>query len=424
MFVVPWLAATTLISVADRTELRARPELGSGDDTVVIDAETRPELALSATTRRTRLDLRYGITLTAYDVAEPDVTIYQSIDGNASYRLRHALLYLRESSGYGQRNLRLAGLSAPASASAAPAEPAEPNAPMMPPTSTPVPNRTADQSLSYASVSIGAGSTLQLTRRLSLNVELNYAASGGLDDDQTTPPDPTRCPAAPIAGQPIDPACANVNTYPLQRVESAQARLDAQVSRKDALAWRGNASRFETSPEITAFVGTGEQLYLRRFGRDTTLSLSAGAAYVEYRASSQVPTKREVQPVASADLDISHRRGEAGTSFGVDLSLAPIVDRRTGLVDERANFTLRGAVLRGRWSFGAQGAGTRSIHQDTVSSLTVLQGSGALGYAWSKQVRGELGSALTLQSTGGDDTLHPIWGVFAAVTFQSVPKRL
>jgi hypothetical protein len=93
-------------------------------------------------------------------------------------------------------------------------------------------------------------------------------------------------------------------------------------------------------------------------------------------------------------------------------------------VDERANFTLRGGTASGPWSFNLQAAGTRSLDQSSLSSLTVLQGSGAFGYALSKRARFEMGSAMTLQSTGGSDTLRPIWGIFAALTLQSRPLQL
>lgn len=414
MLLVPWLSAATALTLADRTELRARPEL-AGDNRVAVDAETRPEVELSVTSRRTRLDARYAVSLTAFDLQQPNGVIFQSLDGTASFRLRRAMIYLRESSGYGQRNLRLASLSGP-SPTPAPTEPAEPGTPTTPPQATPVPNRTEDQALSYASVSVGAGSSILLTRRLTLNFEANYSASGGLNSE-------TVATTATTSGTAIG-AVTPADSYPLQRVESALARLDARASRDDVFSWRVNASQFETSPEITAFVSSAEQLYARRLSRTASFGLSAGAAYVQYRAAGDLPMKRDVEPVASAELSIEHRRGQRGTSFGVDVSLAPIVDRRTGLVDERANFTLRGGTVTGPWSFNLQAAGTRSLDQNSLSSLTVLQGSGALGYALSKRARFELGSAMTLQSTGGSDTLQPIWGVFAALTLQSRPLQL
>lgn len=414
MLLVPWLSAATAITLADRSEVRARPEL-AGENRVVLDVETRPEVALALTSRRTRLEARYAVSLTAFDLTQPSGVVYQSLDGTASFRLRKAMIYLRESSGYGQRNLRLAGLSAPA-ATPAPAEPAEPGTPTTPQPTTPVPNRTEDQALSYASMAVGAGMSALLSRRLTLNLELNYGVSGGLDNETVTRD-------ATTSGTTIG-AVSATSSYPLQRIETAQARLDAQLSRKDVLSWRANASQFETSPEISAFVASAEQLYAHRLSRNASFGLSAGVAYVQYRAAADLPRQREVQPLASAELGVEHRRGPLGTSFGVDVSLAPIVDRRTGLVDERANFNLRGGTFNGPWSLTLQAAGTRSLDQDSISSLTVLQGSGALGYALSKRARVEAGSAMTLQATGGSDTLTPIWGIFAALTLQSRPLRL
>ena len=382
------IAQVVSLTLGDRTEARARMRT---DSPTYYDVETRPIAQLDVTDRRTSWSLRYVPVLTRLSLgSELEQTLFlQAGRSELSYRWRRTTLRWVEDGTYGQQSFQVSALSLAPAASG--------NAGAPPGGTTPGGMGTANQ-LGYLRETLVTGSlnstaTLEhaFSRRVSGGVSGGYNLTGGLDD-------------------------ASRERLPWLRGPNASASVGVRSSRVDTWSTRVNGYLMTASNGREPWLVWGEEEWEHRWTRRWTGRLTGGAA-----STSEAPLLGVAS--ASASWRTPLAREDVLVATG-SLRIAPVVDARTALVDERVTAELGGAWTRGAWAWTARGAWTRSADRGDESSVEIRGGS--VGVAWevTEGVGLEVGGRATQYAVGGGTWLPVDWAGYGALRLTDTWTRL
>jgi hypothetical protein len=361
------------LDLSNRTEVRGRYTQG----TTVSPAQGAPpnpslDLADTATTllrarsRVSELSLGYSVLGILGDVEVGGAPqAIQSADARASWRGRRVRLELGESAQYGIMNS--------AYLLAAPALPTPSGGPMMPSGSASpgVQQLTPPTSLQFGSSRTSLTSELRVSRRWLASTRLEYGVTGGLDDAART-------------------------TLALVRGPRAEVGADFLASRVDSLATRADVFRSDTSsaPCLPTLVGVApgdtcaptaeaaeiREIWRHALSREDTVTTAAGASYVHTRLRSADSFTNVAYPMALVGFEHSTGRESSRTALRAEAQIAPLVDLRSGAVDERAQATVSATAARGPMTLSGTLAAAHSIASPFLQPVTVLQAAGELEY--------------------------------------------
>jgi hypothetical protein len=375
--------------LSNRTEVRGRytqvtgAAAGSPTPNPSLDLVDIAATQLRARSRVSELSLAYSVLGVLGDVEVGAVPqAIQSADARATWHDRRVRLDLGESAQYGVQNSAFL-LAAPA--------PATPGGAMPPASATPGVQLLAPPgSIDFGGSRTSLGSELRVTRRWLGSLRVEYGVQGGL-------------------------GASSQALLPLVRGPRAEAGADFRASRIDSLATRASVLRSDTStapcyPALlgvtagdtcapTAEAGELREVWRHNLTREDTATATAGASYVHARLRPADSFRDVVYPLAVIGFEHATGRETARSVFRAEGQIAPVVDLRTGAIDERAQTTvsltapLRSVLLSGTL------AAARSLDSPFIQPVTVVQAAceaeyrvdryigvgGGLRYAWQHQ---------------------------------------
>ena len=358
------------LQVGDTSELRLRyspPANGAGTPTgpatagstpFGMDVYTQPQLRLRLLTHGGwEFLLGDAVTLTWEDVelGPCSTCLFYYDTGNASigWRNRTVSINLSEDASGGL----FTALAGPLPQAVTP--PGQ----MMTSTQGPPTATVTQQALPNTTIKTGSTHTAltmqaQLNRQASMSLGVSYLLSGGLD-------------------------AVSRETLPLQYGPRADASFTYSLTRRDQLVTMAYVmgSQFGVTQCFNPVTGLGETDAMgnplecepdawieqisegirHAIGRQTELSLDAGVSAVENRLTNGAAYDN--RPFPNAHAALSHRFGPRGTSSVlVEANLLPVVDWRSGLVQER---------LQGQLSLLDEVAPRVTLHVAANGSTTV-----------------------------------------------------
>jgi hypothetical protein len=149
-----------------------------------------------------------------------------------------------------------------------------------------------------------------------------------------------------------------------------------------------------TSESVQVF-----EAWRHHISRDTELSAGAGASFVRVRLNSDEPFTNHGYPFGAAGVMHTEKIENQRTTVRFDVQVAPYVDYRTGVADERVQATLLGEVPVRKLVYSGQIGAARSIGSALILPVTLFQAyaqvewhttrvvslGGGVRYAWQEQ---------------------------------------
>lgn len=359
------------LDLSNRTLVGAREEAALGP---VFYAETSPEVKLGLFARRWEFTANYAPRFTGSPFgANAQSYIVQQAQLAGRWHERRASIALFQDSGYGRQSLlTLVADQAPT--------PGTTSLGALPP-ATIIDSVWSRTGLVY---------TLAPSRRWSLSLAGDSALSGGADArSRAVVPFQTGIHGGIVAG--------------------------VAASRRDHLAMTLDASRVLFSTGWEDVVLQGKTSWRHELGRNTAATLAGGVGW----ASSQ--DRVAAYPIAEATL--AYRHNATSTSAWLTVRVSPVVDRLTGVVDERLESMAavtwsptRALTLQGQ--FGV----ARSISWSTPDALSAGFGGVSIGYRVNDVVQLDAGER-TAWATADGVAAPPQWSVFAGLTLRMPTLR-
>jgi hypothetical protein len=378
----PWIvvvAQVVSLTLGDRTETRAR----TLSNTTYFDVETRPLAQLDVKGRRARWSLTYVPTISTLSLGTSlEQTLFLQLGrSELSYRWRRTTLRWIEDASYGRQSFQVYALSqAPVTTGGAGA----------PPGGTAPPGGIGSTSqLGYLHQTLLTGSldsTAEIdhafTRRVQGQLSGGYRLFGGLDNTSR-------------------------EALPWMRGPHGSARLSVRASRVDTLSTSVNGYSLVASNGRTPWLTWAEEEWEHRWSRQWSGRWTAGAA-----SANGYP----MLGVASTSIRWRTLLGRE-SAFLADgaVRLAPMIDARTALVDERVSAELGGAWSRGDWTLLTRGTWVRSTDTKKATGVEILLGSAGISWQVARWVALETGVRATQYTVGGTTTLPAEWAVFGAL---------
>jgi hypothetical protein len=387
--------------VGDTSELRARitsQATGGQSGESGMDAYTQPRVRLRVATRDDWELVLGNAPIVTWDNIELGacstcVTVYDTLDASVGWHDRTVSISLSEYASGGGFNTAAGPLPQPTPTPAQMAGQMPGQVPtqmpgqvpgqmptQMPPPQLLVPNNaSAPTSAVIVSESTHTALTLraQLDRIDSLSLEIAYLTSGGLDAKSRT-------------------------YFPEQYGPRADASFAHALSRRDqavTLAY-ASAAQFASGQcydSVTGAVGTGQcspaaqvaqisEGIRHTIDRATTFSADVGIAGTRTRSTDSVSYEENLYPVGT--LELAHHFGlERKSSILLGAYIAPVLDWRTGIVNER----LRGHIalteaLTALVTLRATVDGSQTIPTDAPLATSLIGGLAEVVYQSSRNV--------------------------------------
>jgi hypothetical protein len=380
------LADTEYAGTADlsnRIEVRGRDTAG----VLGVDLVDVPSARIDVTNRR--WEYLFGYTANAL---LPDLELgvspqlLQSADLGVAWRGRRVRIGVTEYATYGEQNSTYLLGGGPTAAGPAP-------------TVTPVGGGTQ---LLAPPVTLLSGSSrtvlasqFGLSHRWSGTASIEYDILGGLDA-------PSRVYLPLVQGPRADATA----TYSLTEIDTLQTRASALASTAASAPCSPVAldvpARSNCDPSAQDVIVT--ETWQHRLSRTWTSALAAGASYVRLRLRDPQPNGQYVFPVGSASLERATGPVESRNVIRLEAVVTPVLDVRTGLLDERGQASFDVSQRFGMTTVLGHVAAARSIESPLMQPATlfttmleldeelskIVSLGGGVRYAWQEQ--GNLGT--------------------------------
>jgi len=340
--------------LSDRVEVRVRDTSGA----VGVDLVDLPAARIDITNRRWEYLLDYRVNAMLPDLqlgVSPQ--LLQMGDLGVSWRDRRIRVGITEYASYGQQNSAYLLVGTPAAAAPAP-------------TVTPVgggPQLLAQpQTLLYGSSRTVLASQFVLSRRWSGTASIEYSMQGGLDASSRA--------YLPFVMGPRADASA---TYALTPIDNLQTRASALESSATSALCSPAAldvpAGSECDPSAAEGIVTGT--WQHHLSRTWTSALAAGAAYVRVRLRDAQAYGQYVYPVGTASIERATGPEEKRSVIHAEALVAPVLDVRSGLLDERGQVTLAVSQYLGKTTVLGRVAAAHSIDSPLMQPATVFLAS-------------------------------------------------
>jgi hypothetical protein len=362
------------VDVSNRTEVRVRHT-----QDVVPDKSFD---VVDAPTARVELEDRVWSHTLGYTAlaAAPDVQaglspqLIQSADLGTAWHDRRVRIGVAEYAMYGELNtgFLLGGppTSAPTPAATPPPGPAAP-----PPAGPTTPTLAAPTTLRMGSSRTVLATALTLSRRWTATTAVEYVMAGGVDTASQA--------NLPLLRGPRGEATA---TYAATRLDGLETRASVQ---------RGTTTEGLCSPAIAdvpvgatcaPVTDTGQitEAWQRRLTRDSQATLGAGAAWTAVRIRPEDRFVDRLFPVVRASFEHARVVQDIRTIVRLDALLAPTIDVRTGVLDQRAQGSVALTLPFHEVTLSGSFSAARSVSSPFVRPLTALTGVLETAYHFSR----------------------------------------
>jgi hypothetical protein len=366
------LAAAGVLDLGGRSEIRVRGDA----DSAFFDVEATPTAALRLRSPTWEASLGYAPRFTLRQVdPRASFEVLHAATLAASWRRPRTTLSLQGRGTYGTESFASLALQTAPSGS--------PQLDRLPETTR----------IDYASLRAGATLRHAASRRWLITGSVGYSLGGGTDDASRT-------------------------VIPFQSGPYGSLGAEAALTRKDRLVSTLQAShaRFSSGPEITVIEAS--EAWRRTLTRRTESSLRAGVAGALHHSFDSGARRAALYPVAEATL--LHTLPADRLALRASVWIAPVVDRLSGLVDER----LQGAVS-GTWNVtprlavrGQVGA-AQSIPWTGDQAIRLALADVAMSVKVNERLHVDVGTRGALQSPRGASQ----WIFFATMNFEAQPLR-
>jgi hypothetical protein len=395
------------VEVADRTEIRARATQGLP---VAFDAVTIPSARAAILERQWSYTGLYAPTLTLQDMqASVTPVVLHAGSLAVAWHDRIARVTLREEATYGRQNT--ANLALLATGTVTPDG--------RPPVIQALPQA---ETITTASSRTTLATELRPARRVTVAASVSYNVSGGLD-----------AASRAVIPQQRGPFAEASVGYAVSRVDLATGAL--AVARSDftsgpciALqvqpggAPTGGAATPATTcaPQNETAVATAG--WRHTFSRRVDGSIGAGISEIRTRLSDQEAFV--TKPYAAGSASLGYRVGLARhvTTARLEGQVAPVVDLRTGVADDRAQVTLTVASRSGDLALTGSGGAARSFGNQFVTPATFLTAATEAQYDVGRHATVGAGVRYFWQNQRGFDAVSSAI-VFASLTVRSSALR-
>lgn len=369
-------AGTTELS--NRVEARGRDTAGS----VGVDLVDVPRAHIDVTNRRWEYLFDYVANAVLPDL-ELGVSpqLLQIADVGVAWRSRRIRVGVTEYATYGEQNS--AYLLGGVPTAAAPA-----------PTLTPVGGGTQllaqPVTLQYGSSRTVLASQFRISRHWSGTASTEYDIGGGLDA--------TSRASLPLVKGPRADATAD---YRLTEIDTLQTRASALASTSTTAPCSPAALDVPAGSNCdpSAEEGIVTETWQHRLSRAWTSALGAGASYMRARLRDPQPYEQFVYPVGSASLERATGPLQSRNVIRLEAVVNPVLDFRTGLLDERGQASLAVSQRYGKTLVLGTVAGAHSIESPLMQPATFFTTSleiderlsqavsvgGGIWYAWQEQ---------------------------------------
>ena len=249
----------------------------------------------------------------------------------------------------------------------------------------------------------------QMTRHLTTTSTVDYSVGGGVDEASRA--------ALPIIRGPRGELSA---TYSLTRLDGLETRIAAQHT----TASSGTCSPLLVNvPAGATCATTGDtaqisEAWLRRLTRTSTATLAGGASLGHVRLRPEDPFITHVYPVIRASFTHERVVEDLHTFLRVDAQLAPLIDVRTGIVDQRAQGSILLSIPIQRVTLAGSFSGTRSVSSPYVQPVTGLQGVFEVAYRVDRHVSLGAGGRYAWQVQTGQPSISAS-AAFVQATFRA-----
>lgn len=378
----PYVLADTAYAgtanVSNRVEVRGRETNGvAGVDFVDV-----PSAHIDVTNRRWEYLLDYAANAMLPDL-ELGVSpqLLQLADVGVAWRSRRVRISFTEYASYGEQNSAylLGG---------------GPTAAVPTPTVTPVGGGTQllaqPVTLLYGSSRTVLASQFGLSRRWSGTASIEYDIAGGLDAS-------SRAYLALVKGPRADATA----TYSLTEIDKLETRASALASTATSAPCSPAALDVPAGSNCdpSAEEGLLTETWGHRLSRAWTSALGAGASYVRVRLTDVQPYEQSVYPVGSASIERATGPVESRNVIRLEALLNPVLDVRTGLLDERGQASFYVSQRFRKTTALGRVAAAHSIESPLMQPATLFMTSleideelskivsvgGGISYAWQEQ---------------------------------------
>lgn len=370
-------AISGTLDVSDRSELRLRDsgELAGQ----VVDLETSPAATLSLRSRAFRFSIAYlpRFTLRQVDY-RPEPEVFQRGALSAALHGPRYELALDADLAYGATSFTsLVPIEG--------ADPAHPQVDRLPQLST----------IDYLSSRAGVTATFAPARRWTFRVQAEHALSGGAD-------------------------AASRALVPSQSGPHAAFSAAHALSRRDSLISAIDASRVLFSSGQDNVLGEAVERWRHAFSRRSAMTLGGGASLVVARTADGGAWSS--RPYALGEAAIQYRDPAPLVELVLSARLAPVVDRLSGLVDERLqgnallSWTASSSLVL-RTQFGA----AQSVQWGQPGAVRIAVGEAAFSVRAGRAAQVDLGTRVALQDAYGVGASPAQWMIFTGASF-SLPR--
>jgi hypothetical protein len=316
----------------------------------------------------------------------------QSADVGAFWHDRRVRLGLVEYGQYGNENSEYLG-----STGTTPVTAGQPSVQLLAPPST----------INFGSSRTDLTGRFILSRRWLATSLLEYLAQGGLDSA-------SRAVLPVVSG----PRAEVVAAFKATRIDAVETKLTGSASvTSGTLAGASPVTAGAALPTTSCVVGLITPLpigaecspegftlgltetWRRQLSRHAEAWLGAGPVFVEARLGPELPYASAVYPTGAAGFQYRSSVEQVRTLLRLDAQVAPIVDVRTGIIDDRAQATLTLQLPLHNVTMTGALSGTRSVDSLYTEPVTSVQGNfemeyrverylgvgGGIRYAWQEQ---------------------------------------
>ena len=379
------------VELSERTEVRARVVQGFP---VAYDAVTTPTARALLSDRRWSYTASYSPTLSLQDLQASVTPLVLNVGTlAAAWRERTARLTLREDASYGSQNTAVVTLLA-----AAEGRPQALQALPKPANITTAQSRTT------------LATEVRPSRRWRLNTTVGYNVSGGADASSRT-----------VLPQQRGPFADATTAYALSKTEALTSWLSLvqnQFSSGPCVIPRATATVCAARNEA-ALITAG---WRHVVSRSTETSISAGASAVRTRLVETEGAVTHVYPAATASLTYRAGLGRHKATLRLEAQLAPVVDFRTGVTDNRAQSTASFVWREGDVTVSHSVGASRSFGTELSPPATFLTVGSEATYAIGRHAAVGAGALYSWQTSQNADAFSSAI-VFVALTVRSAALR-
>lgn len=339
------LAAAVDFTLTDRTEARVRnPDPIT--NAPALDFDTLADARAVLRARTNLYTAAYMPRLSMLDVNGAGVqpALLHSGLAMADWNWPHVRLSLTENAAYGTQSFEsLAALPAPGTPPPTPV--GMPGQPPPLPTAQLTP---AVRTFLFASSATKLASTVY-KRPWTFITSVGYQVSGGADSQAQ-------------------------QVLPFQQGPFADASAGYAASSRDDLVTDVNGAEASFSNGIDDLFINAQERWTHRWRRATYTILSGGVSEVRERTGFTAPSKLHTNPIIEAEVGERFGRPASRFDLRLNLRLAPVVDRLSGIVDQRVQGVLGADWTHRRLLLGAFVTAAESANQGTPTSIRMIQG--------------------------------------------------